>query len=214
MCGDATSREDVYALIGEDEVNLVLTDPPYGTRSVARRTGKIGEGSKVYAEVRGDFTTDIAEENYRILRSICNNLIIWGGQNFTHFLPPSCGWLFWDKDKHSDSLSFGDGELAWCNVNTKIKKYTFKWNGFCRDGNKDLNAKIHPTQKPVELHVRILEDYSQPDDVILDCFGGSGTTLIACEVSNRKCLMMEISPDYCDVIINRYHSLMDGMLGL
>ena len=67
--------------------------------------------------------------------------------------------------------------------------------------------KIHPTQKPVELHAHILEDFSKENDIVLDCFGGSGTTLIACEITNRKCLMMEISPQYCEIIIERYKKL-------
>ena len=213
MCGDATSRDDVHALVGDEKINLVLTDPPYGVRIVDRKTGKIGSGSKIYAECIGDINTDIAEENYRIIRVISNNIIIWGGQNFTRFLPPSCGWLFWDKLKNTENLSFGDGELAWSNIGTKIKKYSFKWNGFCRDGDKMLNEKLHPNQKPVELHVKILEDFTQPDDVILDCFGGSGTTLIACELTGRKCLMMEISPEYCDIIKKRYNRLTEGMIG-
>ena len=77
-----------------------------------------------------------------------------------------------------------------------------------------MNPFLHPTQKPVELHMQILEDFTQPDDVILDCFGGSGTTLIACEITGRTCYMMEISPEYCDIIINRYNTLTEGSLSL
>ena len=73
-------------------------------------------------------------------------------------------------------------------------------------------ARIHPTQKPVELHAHILEDFSHEGDIILDCFGGSGTTLIACEITDRKCLMMELSPEYCDVIVNRFNTLTEGMI--
>ena len=218
MCGDATSREDVMKLIGNDNVNLVLTDPPYGINSVSPHTKHIGghhaskmTGGKIvkareYALVIGDNTKEMAREHYHIARTICNRQIIWGGQNFTDFLPPSCGWIFWDKCR-AEGLSFGDGELAWCNINIKVKKYVHKWNGFTRDGNAKLNAKIHPNQKPVELHMKILEDFSQSDDVILDCFGGSGTTLIACEMTGRKCLIMEISPEYCDEIQQRYIKL-------
>jgi len=55
--------------------------------------------------------------------------------------------------------------------------------------------------------MKILEDFTKVEDVVLDCFGGSGTTLIACNETGRKCLMMEISPEYCDIIINRYEKL-------
>ncbi|MBQ2617103.1 MAG: site-specific DNA-methyltransferase, partial [Synergistaceae bacterium] len=206
MCGDATKYEDIEALLGGDRVNLVLTDPPYGIRVVNEKTGGIGSKGRAYAPVIGDTNGDMFTEHYRIIRCLCNRQIIWGGQNFTRILPPSCGWLFWDKCK-APGMSFGDGELAWSNIGTQIKKYVFMWDGFHRDGSKTLNAKVHPNQKPVELHARILEDFTQPGDVILDCFGGSGTTLIACEITGRKCLMMELSPEYCDIICERYDKL-------
>ena len=212
MCGDATKSEDVHALVAGERVNLVLTDPPYGIKIVNPKTGQIGGKSKRYPPVIGDADPDMFIESYQILRRVAPYMIIWGGQNFTRVLPPSCGWLFWDKEKDSDKLTFGDGELAWSNVSTRIRKYSFKSNGFITAGDKSLNQRVHPTQKPVELHARILEDFSKPEDIILDCFGGSGTTLIACEITGRKCLMMELSPDYCNIIINRYNTLTEGNL--
>ena len=209
MCGDATNAGDVKTLLGGRKVNLVLTDPPYGIRAVNRKTGQLGGNGRVYSEVIGDTNGDMFKEHYRIARLICNNMIVWGGQNFTDVLPPSCGWLFWDKCRNSPALSFGDGELAWTSCAARVRKYVYKWNG-THGKNTPLNGYLHPTQKPVELHVNILEDFSQPEDVILDCFGGSGTTLIAAEVSGRTCLMMEISPEYCDVIIDRYTKLTQG----
>lgn len=219
MCGDATLREDVMKLIGNDTVNLVLTDPPYGIKSVAPYTNRIGghhsskiTGGKIvkareYAQVIGDESTETARKNNEILRELTNKQIIWGGNYFTDFLPVSGGWIFWDKEKNTEKLTFSEGELAYCTIGKKVRKYVHKWNGFIRDGDKKLNERVHPNQKPVELHMKILEDFSQSDDVILDCFGGSGTTLIACEMTGRKCLMMEISPEYCDVICERYKKL-------
>ena len=207
MCGDATSREDVMRLVDGEHVDMVLTDPPYGINLLGRgSTGSIGDGRN-YPVVIGDNGVDMCREHYQIARTLCNRLVIWGGQNFTGFLPPSCGWLFWDKDKGTDKLSFSDGELAYTNFNTRIKKYVSRWNGKVIAGSPELNERVHPTQKPVELHARILEDFTRPGDVVVDCFGGSGTTLIACEITGRKCLMMEISPEYCDIIIGRYNSL-------
>lgn len=94
--------------------------------------------------------------------------------------------------------------------------YRQMWNGAIREGNRTLNPhnRLHPTQKPVELHAKILEDFTKPGDVVLDCFGGSGTTLIACEITGRKCLMMEISPDYCKIISRRYNELTEGKIPL
>ena len=214
MCGDATSREDVMSLVDGEKVDLVLTDPPYGIRILGNGSrGQLGSKGRKYPEVIGDNGTAMFNEHYRIARILCNNMIIWGGQNFTDILPPSCGWLFWDKQR-AKGLSFSDGELAYANILTKIKKYSFHWDGTNSEGNKDLNERVHVTQKPVELHMKILEDFGTPGDIILDCFGGSGTTLIACEMTGQKCLMMEISSEYCDIIRERYKKLTDGKLPL
>ena len=207
MCGDATSSEDVMRLVDGEHVDLVLTDPPYGINLLGRgSTGSIGDGRN-YPVAIGDNGVDMCQEHYQIAQTMCNRLLIWGGQNFTGFLPPSCGWIFWDKDKGTYELNFGDGGLAYTNFNTPIEKYVYKWNENAIGGNPVLNQRVHPNQKPVELHEEILKDFTKPGDVVLDCFGGSGTTLIASEITDRKCLMMEIRPDMCDIIIGRYNSL-------
>lgn len=224
MCGDATNIQDLNALIQNDVVNLVLTDPPYGINCVDRKSKTIGGGGgyiskkgytaglqptgpRKYLPVIGDNSTEMAEDFYKAVRVFCNSYIIFGGQNFAHFLPPSTGWIFWDKCKGNDKLSFSDGELAYANILTKIKKYEHKWNGFCKAGNPKFNQRVHPNQKPVELFMKILEDYTTPGDIILDAFGGSGTTLYACQETGRKCLMLEISPSYCEVILQRFKDL-------
>jgi DNA modification methylase len=76
-------------------------------------------------------------------------------------------------------------------------------------GNRDteMNKRVHPTQKPVGIFAEILKDYTKEDDNILDLYGGSGSTLIACEQLNRKCYMMEIDPYYCSIIIERWEKL-------
>lgn len=229
MCGDATSREDVMRLIGNDTVSLVLTDPPYGIK-IQHKDGTIGGGGSglfttqriMYGRRRvkpqystpfaGDETTDSARKHYAIVKDLTSKLIIWGGNYFTEFLPPHGGWIFWDKQRPS-GLDFGMGELAYNTCERVIRKYEQKSNGAILRGSRALNPipRLHPTQKPVELHMKILEDFTQPDDYILDCFGGSGTTLIACEMTQRKCLMMEISPEYCDIIIERYEKLLPMM---
>ncbi len=230
MCGDATKSEDVHALVAGERVNLVLTDPPYGMKC-QHKDGAIGWGNahaikfssnshqyvpaRKYPKLIGDDNTDTARLHYPIARALCPRLIIWGGQYFADFLPVNGGWIFWDK--RTGNNDFSNGELAWCSFGKRVRKYVQLWNGVCMGGSYRLNARtnrarLHPTQKPVELHAHILEDFSQPEDIILDCFGGSGTTLIACEVTDRRCLMMELSPDYCDIIINRYKTLTEGQI--
>ena len=211
MCGDSTDRNDVMKLIGNSKIDLVLTDPPYGIQVQSPNSGgKIGGNGRLYPRVIGDMNTGMFRDFWKINRTICSYYIIWGGQNFTDVLPPASGWIFWDKAKNSDKLTFGDGELAWSNISKRIKKYTYKMNGFIQEGDKELNKRFHPTQKPVELHMQLLEDFSKPGNIIFDGFGGSGTTLIAAELTGRRCLMMEVSPEYCDAIVDRYKRLMDS----
>ena len=218
MCGDATKSEDVHALVGGEKVNLVLTDPPYGVKThgsyhfgayfgtYPRKKNPANMG----VHIAGDDSTDTARLHYPIARTLCDRLIFWGGNYFTDFLPPMKGWLVWNK--RQSLWNHSDCELAWTSLKTCIHSYEQLWSGACRAGSHTLNPRpcVHPTQKPVELHAHILEDFSHEGDVILDCFGGSGTTLIACEITGRKCLMMELSPDYCDVIISRYNTLTEG----
>lgn len=82
------------------------------------------------------------------------------------------------------------------------------WNGLCREGSREIEGKsrIHPTQKPVGMLADILKDFSEENDNILDCFGGSGSTLIACEQLGRICYICELDPHYCDVIIARWEN--------
>lgn len=208
MCGDSTNRDDVMRLVHGENIDLVLTDPPYGIQVQSPNShGKIGGRGRLYPRVIGDMNTDMFKDHWHIIRTICSFYIIWGANNFTNILPPAGGWIFWDKAKNSDKLTFGDGELAWSNVFKRVKKYTYKLNGFIQEGDRELNKRFHPTQKPVELHMQLLDDFSKPGNTIFDGFAGSGTTLIACEMTGRRCLTMEISPDYCDAIVERYNNL-------
>ena len=86
------------------------------------------------------------------------------------------------------------------------------WNGLCREGSRKVEGKkrVHPTQKPVGMLADILKDFSKENDNIIDVFGGSGSTLIACEQLKRRCYMCELDEHYCDVIIQRWENLTGG----
>ena len=224
MCGDATNRADVERLLGGERANLVLTDPPYGTgKRTQQKSGAIGGRkflnfapgkiyeARKYAHIIGDDSTDAARLNWDIVKDVSDNQIIWGGNFFAYFLPPSRCWLVWDKQ--NGATLFADAELAWTSFDKPVRLYRHLWNGVCRKGSHLLNPvpRVHPTQKPVELHMEILTAYGEIDDVILDCFGGSGTTLIAAEQCGcRKCRMMELSEVYVDVIVDRWEKLTGG----
>lgn len=215
MCGDSTSREDVEKLIDGDKIALVLTDPPYGVNIVASEDGEsgiVGFGEKgknkiadckQYLPIRGDETTDTARLNYEILKDVSENQIIFGGNYFTDFLPPRACWCIWDKE---NTGNFADAELAWTSFDKGAKLYRWLWNGLCRKGERNVEGKtrVHPTQKPVGMLALIIKDFSKDNDCILDCFGGSGSTLMACEQTNRSCYMIEYEAAYIDVIIKRW----------
>lgn len=216
MCGDSTSAEDVARLTQNKKVKLVLTDPPYGIDVVQSNSvgglepptfgtvgGKNIVKAGVYEKIIGDDTTETAEKSYMIYSELSENQIVFGGNYFTDFLIPSRCWIVWDKE---NSGNFADAELAWTSFDKGVKLYKHLWNGMSREGNRTDEGKtrVHPTQKPVGLLQKILNDFTEKGDIILDVFGGSGSTLIACEGTERKCLMIEMSENYCDVIRRRY----------
>ena len=226
ICGDSTDITVIDRLMDGAKAKLLLTDPPYGISvvSVDKKVGgdkpfgskgKVAYGQKgknkildcnEYAPIIGDDTTDTARANYDVALTCTENQIIFGGNYFTDFLPPSRCWIVWDKQ---NTGNFADAKLAWTSFDRGVRLYHFLWNGLCREGSREVEGKtrVHPTQKPVGMLADILKDFSEENDSILDCFGGSGSTLIACEQLNRKCYMCELDPHYVDVIIQRYINL-------
>lgn len=226
ICGDSTDVTVIDRLMDGVRAKLLLTDPPYGISVVSvdkkiggdkpfGSKGKVGYGQKgknkildcnEYAPIIGDDTTDTARANYDVALTCTENQIIFGGNYFTDFLPPSRCWIVWDKQ---NTGNFADAELAWTSFDKGVRLYHFLWNGLCREGSREVEGKtrVHPTQKPVGMLADILKDFSEENDSVLDCFGGSGSTLIACEQTNRTCYMAELDPHYCDVIITRWENL-------
>ena len=208
LCGDATNEDDVKKLIQDNHIDLLFTDPPYGIDIV--QNGKIGISNITktnnYKEIIGDNTTETAEKNYFITKEYTKNQIIFGGNYFTEFLDSSSCWIVWDKENTGNL--FSDVELAWTSFSKTAKLYKWLWNGMSRKGSRDLESKkrLHPTQKPVGLFINILKDLDNINTV-LDCFGGSGSTLIACEKLDIESYLMELDPAYCDVIIERWENL-------
>ena len=205
MCGDSTDAASIKRLMGGALVNLVLTDPPYGI-SIVGKDGKIGADKKaknrIYSPVIADGSIETARAAYKIACQVSDKIIFWGGNYFLEFLKPSDGWLVWDKRVDMNSNNFADGEMAWCSFHTPVRIYHQLWAGMIREGESE--DRVHPTQKPVRMLGEVLRDFSKTNDVVLDMFGGSGSTLIACEQMERRCYMIELDPHYCDVIIQRW----------
>ena len=216
ICGDSTDKATVERLMDGKKADMVFTDPPYGIDVVSgnkiggdKPFGNVGGSNIVkaneYMSIKGDDTTDTARLNYKIIKDLSENQIIFGGNYFTDFLPPKACWCVWDKE---NTGNFADVEMAWTSFDKGARLYKWLWNGLCRKGERSIEGKsrVHPTQKPVGLIAEILKDFTKENDIILDCFGGSGSTLIACEQLNRVCYMAELDEKYCDVIIKRWEN--------
>lgn len=210
MCGDATSYDDVMTLTQGESIDLCLTDPPYGISVVGadktvgnKNFGICAHGA--YKPVIADDSTETAKSAYLVVKEIAEKLILWGGNYFLDFLPASDSWLIWDKRCDSGIVNtYADGEMAWCSFHTPVRIYHQLWNGMIREGEHD--KRVHPTQKPIKMLSDILRDFTERDATVLDVFGGSGSTLIACEQTDRQCYIMELDPHYCDVIIKRWET--------
>ena len=206
LCGDATKKEDVERLMDGQKADMVFTDPPYGINEKGDRTArKTGLAKNHNFRDFIDDSIDYAVKSYRLIETLDIPKQVWFGANYyCHFLPMTNNWLVWDKrvdDKMSDTQS--DCELAWVKTNkSSVRIFRHLWKGFNKDSERN-QPRVHPTQKPIALSEWAFSNYGNPK-VVLDVFLGSGSTLIACEKTNRKCYGMEIDPHYCDVIIKRW----------
>ena len=204
LCGDSTSKADVARAVGATRLGLVLTDPPYGIDLLGSKPGRVGGGTpeyptRMFAAVHGD------ERQFdpRPLLLLADDVVVWGANYFAHLLPASKCWFVWNKN-HPVDRTFANCELAWTSLkNRHAKVYSVTWDGWTKQGED--GAKVHPTQKPVKLFTDILADIAIAD-AVFDGYAGSGTTLIACEQTARACVAVEISPDYCQVIIDRWEA--------
>jgi site-specific DNA-methyltransferase (adenine-specific) len=210
MCGDSTSLDAVEMLTQKTDIDMVFTDPPYGishsgkgiTAPTAR--GNIVEGGN-FGEILGDGDVTVAINAYNLCAALYPKAthIFWGANYYPSALPNGHGWLFWDKERVGDI--FSGGELAFINRGVKVDIFKHQWHGIAK-ASEGGQSRIHPTQKPIALATWCFDRYGKPSTV-LDLFGGSGSTLIAAEQTNRTAYLMELDPKYCDVIIKRWETL-------
>jgi DNA modification methylase len=176
-------------------VSLLLTDPPYGMDYKPLRGG---DGSKRWATgIQGD-----AEKfNPRHLLAY-GRCVLWGANWYADALPPSGGWLVWDKTPKGIKNGFhaSHAELAWTNCCSSVRKFALQWGGEARDGEPHL----HPTQKPVGLMRWVLTQFTQPGDLILDPYMGSGPVAEACRDLGRHYVGIEIEERFCEAAAGRF----------
>jgi len=189
MCGDSSNATNLTALTGGGQMDAVVTDPPYGINANKQT---LGSGKKEFH--RGE-NWDSEAPDVSYLLELAPTQIIWGGNYFTNVLPPTNHWLIWDKK--NPNLSFSECELAWTNLGKQTRLLSHHWSG---------EIKQHATMKPLPVMVWCLE-YLQDGAHIIDPYGGSGSTLIAAEQTNRTAYLMELDPKYVDVICRRYQQI-------
>ena len=209
MCGDSTMIDNVEKLMDGSKADMVFTDPPYGIdeetdRAFASPTRK-AKGN-TFSKIIGDTSIDTALAAYSISDSRAPIICYWGGNYYAHKLQPSPCYIVWDKRVEENQRDMNsDCELAYVKHPTKksVRIFRHLWKGMIKDSEQG-KGRVHPTQKPIALAEWCFEELSKDSKNILDLFGGSGSTLIACEKTNRKCFMMELDPQYIDVIIKRF----------
>ena len=204
MCGDSTMLDNIDKLTEKQKPDMIFTDPPYNV-AFNGRSGKfdvIKNDNLEESEFNNFIDTILG--NLKLLNIntyyICCNWAFYGILQ-KKLKPKAC--IVWAKNvfglgkgyRHQHEFILFDGF-----IDASIKNESDLWKIA-----KDTKYK-HPTQKPVELPSRALKNSSKQDNIILDLFGGSGSTLIACEKLNRKARIMELDPIYCDVIIKRWEN--------
>jgi DNA modification methylase len=201
IIGDATlylgDCREILPTLGK--VDAVVTDPPYGIGADKGHSGaRSFNGSKPIPQNSYDDEWDDTRPDPTIFKAILDiseRQIIWGGNYFADLLPAQGKWLWWDKCQTMPT--YGDGELAWTNLEGTVpKKFTYANNKLFADRVE----RFHPTQKPLPLINWCLRFV---DGTVLDPFMGSGTTGVACAKLGRKFIGIEIEPKYFDIACRR-----------
>ena len=220
MCGDSTVVTDVEKLMDGKKADMVFTDPPYNTGMTAKASGRLSHMfDDAYDDEEWDrFMSDFCSMYYTVMREDSVAYICLDWRRSYELIPhvkkhfKLSNIIVWDKVVHGMGSDY---------------QYVYELIHVCKKGKPTINnregdreyydiwhiqRKIgkdedHATKKPIEIPLRTIRHASKKGDVVLDLFGGSGTTLIAAHQINRKCLMMELSPTYVDVIIKRWQNL-------
>lgn len=182
---------DIMREMPDKSIDLVLTDPPYRNSEDNQPTKDMRNNGTI-----NNFGDKPSQEVFSEIFRVSKNQIIWGANYFISKMPfdSSC-WLIWDK-LFSEDLSFSQFEMAYTSFKTTSKKFVLNPSA--------NNNRFHPTQKPVKLFEWCLKNYSNENDLILDCFSGSGTTAIAAHNLGRQFICIEKDKEYYEKSIIRY----------
>lgn len=209
MCGDSTNLQHVEQLMDGKKADMVFTDPPYGVEYRSNKTKRFEqiENDDTILEIAPIIWQFLADNSAAFVWTSHHVYPIWRQQFDTYYKQT----IIWAKG--GSGMGDLEGQYA---LNYEMALFCVKgspkfqgkrgmavWN----IGKDSASDYVHPTQKPVALAEQGLADFSKTDHIVLDLFGGSGSTLIACERQHRHARLMEIDPSYCDVTIRRWEDL-------
>ena len=227
LCGDATVVTDVEKLMDGKKADMVFTDPPYNVNygatmkdSLRKKDGQKSAGRTIMNDNLGDnfkqFLTDACANIINFckgaiyicmssseLHTLYNSFVESGGKWSTFIIWAKNTFTLGRSDyqRQYEPILYGWPQGAkhyWCGDRDQSDIWEY---------NKPQVNDLHPTMKPLELVARAIKNSSQANDIVADFFGGSGSTLIACEQLNRVCYMSELDPKFCDVILTRWENL-------
>jgi DNA modification methylase len=232
MCGDSVDKANVDTLMGGAKAVMIHTDPPYNVNygSTKNPKYKSTEDRKI---ANDDLSAPEWEsfnlKLFEIMKDVCEgDVYMWGASGpdglraRTWLMEAGCHWsatIVWMKNsliispanyhRQYEPCYYGWFNKSSCNFSFsnlpgggEDRRQSDLWQV-----DKPHDSMLHPTMKPIELCARAVLNSSKEGDIVLDLFGGSGSTLIACEQTKRKCYMMELDPRYCDVIVKRWEEL-------
>lgn len=219
MCGDSTHKDDIMRLMNNQDADMLLTDPPYNVDYV----GKTAEALKIKNDNMDDnqfyeFLKKVFENMYIVTKEGASIYVFHAdteGINFRKafkdvgFKLAEC--LIWKKD----CFVMGRQDYQWQHEPVLYGWKEGKAHYFINDRTQSTilefdrpkQSTLHPTMKPIDLIAKLIKNSSKENDIILDLFGGSGSTTIAAEQLNRKSYTMELDPKYCDVIVKRWETM-------
>lgn len=182
-------------------VDWIIADPPYGINfdniyeSRGGTQAKTELAKKNVYKAKGWDAQRLTKEYFDLMFKVSKNQIIFGGNYYTDYLPPTKSWVIWNKRDYNIHNDFADCEMAWCSTG-QARVFTYLYQGMLQGDMKNKDKRFHPTQKPTQIIIQLLNYYTKEDDTIFDPFMGSFTTAVACHKMGRKFLGAELDKEY------------------
>jgi site-specific DNA-methyltransferase (adenine-specific)/modification methylase len=197
---------DVLPLYPPAVVALLLADPPYGMKLDPKNSDRGGKSTlKGGIPPLLDWPRCVGDDRpfdpTPLL--VYSRVVLWGANHYAHRLPPSPSWLVWDKRKGTSSDFNADCEMAWTNLGGPARLYSQLWRGVCKRGEEAGQRRLHQMQKPAALGRWIIGRATQPGDLVLVPYAGSGSEMLAALQTGRRCVGVEIEERYCEVAAKR-----------